>query len=218
MEPKFHANRLYTRFSARNIGGRGFTLIELLVAIAILAVLAALLFPVFAKTRERARTSGCNSNLKQHGIAFLQYLDDWDGLTPNALTLDTIGSAHQHDLRHLHAKLYAYTRSWDLFRCPSDTGYSTAGQPDTEEYFSLYGTSYQWRSYRTGQENGAEIAVSEVKDPVSFSLERDALAWHQASHGKVSSATWSNPDNASNVLYLDGHVKLVWGTAFAGGI
>ncbi|MCE5218247.1 DUF1559 domain-containing protein, partial [bacterium] len=50
---------------------RGFTLIELLVVIAIIAILAAILFPVFARAREKARQSGCQSNLKQIGIASL---------------------------------------------------------------------------------------------------------------------------------------------------
>ena len=52
---------------------RGFTLIELLVVIAIIAILAAILFPVFAKAREKARQASCESNLKQIELAALQY-------------------------------------------------------------------------------------------------------------------------------------------------
>ncbi|NUQ01298.1 MAG: DUF1559 domain-containing protein [Armatimonadetes bacterium] len=57
---------------------RAFTLIELLVVIAIIAILAAILFPVFAKAREKARQTSCASNAKQLGLAFLQYAQDYD--------------------------------------------------------------------------------------------------------------------------------------------
>ncbi len=58
---------------------RGFTLIELLVVIAIIAILAAILFPVFARAREKARQASCQSNLKQIGLADQMYMADYDG-------------------------------------------------------------------------------------------------------------------------------------------
>src|SRR5579872_5071957 len=61
---------------------KGFTLIELLVVIAIIAILAAILLPVFATARERARQSTCESNLKQIGTAFTAYLQDFDEKWP----------------------------------------------------------------------------------------------------------------------------------------
>src|SRR6187549_1106130 len=57
----------------------GFTLIELLVVVAIIAILAAILFPVFAQAREKARATTCTSNLKQLGTAVQMYLQDYDG-------------------------------------------------------------------------------------------------------------------------------------------
>jgi len=61
---------------------RGFTLIELLVVIAIIAILAAILFPVFAKAREKARSSSCASNLKQIGTSMTMYTQDYDERYP----------------------------------------------------------------------------------------------------------------------------------------
>ena len=65
---------------------KGFTLIELLVVIAIIAILAAILFPVFAKAREKARQTTCLSNQKQLNLAVLSYAQDYDEiLTPSLI-------------------------------------------------------------------------------------------------------------------------------------
>src|SRR6185437_9312907 len=61
---------------------KAFTLIELLVVIAIIAILAAILFPVFAQVREKARQTTCARNLKQIGLAVLQYQQDYDETFP----------------------------------------------------------------------------------------------------------------------------------------
>lgn len=63
---------------------RGFTLIELLVVIAIIAILAAILFPVFARAREQARKTSCLSNMKQIGLAIMQYVQDYDEVYPDS--------------------------------------------------------------------------------------------------------------------------------------
>ena len=74
----------------------GFTLIELLVVIAIIAILAAILFPVFAKAREKARQSSCSNNLKQLGLAFQQYASDWA-----ALPAEQCGRIALHPKQHV---------------------------------------------------------------------------------------------------------------------
>ena len=68
--------------SYEKVAKRGFTLIELLVVIAIIALLAAILFPVFARARENARKSSCQNNVKQIGIGFQQYVQDFDETFP----------------------------------------------------------------------------------------------------------------------------------------
>ena len=60
----------------------GFTLIELLIVIAIIAILAAILFPVFAQAREKARQTSCVSNLRQLGMAMMMYVQDNDDTYP----------------------------------------------------------------------------------------------------------------------------------------
>jgi len=66
---------------------RGFTLIELLVVIAIIAILAAILFPVFAKAREKARQTSCLNNQKQITTAVLLYAQDHDEMLPDAASM-----------------------------------------------------------------------------------------------------------------------------------
>src|SRR4026209_2705707 len=70
------------RRAGRGTDRQVFTLIELLVVIAIIAILAAILFPVFAKAREKARQAACMSNFKQIGTATLMYVQDYDGYYP----------------------------------------------------------------------------------------------------------------------------------------
>src|SRR5260370_1712311 len=76
------------------IRGRGFTVIELLVVIASIAMLAAILFPVFAQAREKARSASCQSNLKQLGLAIGMYKQDYDEHYPFAGWLPDLGQGN----------------------------------------------------------------------------------------------------------------------------
>ncbi|HEY3332861.1 MAG TPA: DUF1559 domain-containing protein [Capsulimonadaceae bacterium] len=99
----------------------GFTLIELLVVIAIIAILAAILFPVFATAREKARQTGCASNLKQIGIAMLQYCQDYDETFTCGILMGTnspTGSWYEGE--GWAGTLTPYTKAYKLLQCPSD--------------------------------------------------------------------------------------------------
>jgi prepilin-type N-terminal cleavage/methylation domain-containing protein len=64
------------------IAGQAFTLIELLVVLAIIGILAALLLPALARAKENGRSAQCNSNLRQWGLAFRMYADDFGDSLP----------------------------------------------------------------------------------------------------------------------------------------
>ncbi len=102
---------------------RGFTLIELLVVIAIIAILAAILFPVFARAREKARQTSCLSNLKQIGMATMMYAQDYDELYPYDAQPRGVdpgsGRENMWDGSPYVAVLQPYCGNRQLWFCPS---------------------------------------------------------------------------------------------------
>jgi len=100
----------------------GFTLIELLVVIAIIAILAAILFPVFAKAREKARAITCTNNLKQIALAIIMYQSDWDGIAPFNRECNPIPPACvDGDLTDGWMDFtMPYVKSYQSFKCPDD--------------------------------------------------------------------------------------------------
>jgi len=92
-----------------------FTLIELLVVIAIIAILAAILFPVFAKAREKARQISCLSNMKQLGLGYTQYEQDYDEKNPNGINVYAPGG------NGWAGEVYPYVKSVQVYKCPDDS-------------------------------------------------------------------------------------------------
>ena len=108
---------------------KGFTLIELLVVIAIIAILAAILFPVFAKAREKARQASCSSNLKQLALGALMYAQDYD-----ELLMPLYYDVPDHMSWAVNF-LQPYVKNMNVVECPS-----------TKE--RSYGWNYKYLDYR----------------------------------------------------------------------
>lgn len=113
---------------------RGFTLIELLVVIAIIAILAAILFPVFAKARERAKATTCLSNLKQIGVCSRLYADDWEDHLVPYWNFD--------NSTRFTKMLEPYVKSLEIFTCPSDHLDRKKLNTALGQYPTTYGINY----------------------------------------------------------------------------
>jgi len=190
----------------------GFTLIELLVVIAIIAILAAILFPVFARAREKARETSCSSQLRQLGLALHMYAQDYDEMFP----FDAyIGNPHPM----LVTGLYPYVKNRNLFYCPSaralEGGAQSAayqGPPD-----SVIDTDANWAAYRITYKYYSWV----LQDPWAKQLTprilteaSDADCWMLSDWFRKQCPTWPHKRaKAQGILvqYVDGHVKFVSG-------
>jgi len=145
---------------------RGFTLIELLVVIAIIAILAAILFPVFARAREKARQASCSSNQKQLGLAFMMYAQDYDEMNPYLWML--INYPNTTDAYYWWEVTQPYIKNTQIFRCPSgsnDPVLLTGGDATKAGWFvgagyvPLWYTQSGWWSPVSGANWGAGGSV-----------------------------------------------------------
>jgi prepilin-type N-terminal cleavage/methylation domain-containing protein/prepilin-type processing-associated H-X9-DG protein len=183
---------------------RGFTLIELLVVIAIIAILAAILFPVFAKAREKARQTSCLSNLKQLGLATLQYVQDYDEVLPH----------HQRSGRTItvQSQIQPYLKNEQIWVCPSQSAlyyYYWDNPTGTGAVYGIMG-SYGWNlrlgSVGIGTGSGI-IKLGTLQTPSETGMWSDcqpSLTHLQDNNVYRTSA----PHNeGGNMVYVDGHAK-----------
>ena len=203
----------------------GFTLIELLVVIAIIAILAAILFPVFAKAREKARQSSCASNLKQIGLGITQYAQDYDETLPPIMP-GGVGSAKvlQTDTsmpgNHYYTSpdgwgpdyyqgwmdvINPYVKSWKIFGCPS------AANPAE--------CSYGYNGMLNGMFSGP-AKLANIKKPAELVqiLDYNTCYGTYANGVEPGSIPWllarcTLHSEGTNVCFVDGHVKWMRGTS-----
>ena len=204
----------------------GFTLIELLVVIAVIAILAALLFPVFARAREKARQTACASNLKQIGLASALYVQDYDeryalGHAPadDPLTTFDGGGDYEPHFIELMRPYVRNTKNQGVWRCPSDPSPRLTKEGDNLEFHVSYSVN-GWFEYgqpiSSVESPTAKIHVLESKDDDHFHwwnfgrksvsdpyLNLNEMPAKQMTEGV---AGLRHTDGA-NYLYADGHVK-----------
>ena len=201
---------------------RGFTLIELLVVIAIIAILAAILFPVFAKAREKARQTSCLNNCKQLGTAIIQYCQDYDERFPKCYTAyNGSGSAvrwyYYNDT--YQGSIMPYVKNKQVFVCPSSnpgdygvnpvlmiqggsSGRAMAEVQKPAETICLADVTARGGDYKTGM-GGSGQGGSELRPPTAANL---ALAGPGTACNCRS--IWAPRHNGlANVMFADGHCK-----------
>ncbi|MEO7715979.1 MAG: DUF1559 domain-containing protein [Capsulimonas sp.] len=192
----------------------GFTLIELLVVIAIIAILAAILFPVFAKAREKARQISCVSNLKQIGLGIMQYTQDNDEILPMARINDGKNSPWQE-------QIMPYVKSTGVFKCPSNSDKALVNGSATvpTSYVASHGgfnNNYLYggpgpinpdKTYGWGSLDGA-VSLAAIQSPAQViqagevTSRTDPEFWDN-----VNDMKFINHTTLTNFLFCDGHVK-----------
>jgi prepilin-type N-terminal cleavage/methylation domain-containing protein/prepilin-type processing-associated H-X9-DG protein len=179
-----------------------FTLIELLVVIAIIAILAAILFPVFARAREKARQSACLSNLKQIGLAILMYAEDYDETLPYYQR--PFGVAWYDDLM-------PYMKNRQVTVCPSKNDWN----PSNATHKTGYGLNETVFPSGCGSPYPVpSIALGAIEEPSQTIAAADKNQGNVYICGVSFSGSTAWPYNVdcrhnegSVFLFMDGHTK-----------
>jgi prepilin-type N-terminal cleavage/methylation domain-containing protein/prepilin-type processing-associated H-X9-DG protein len=187
------------------IRARGFTLIELLVVIAIIAVLAAILLPVFLSARERARQAACFSNVKQLALAALLYAQDNDEGFPPAAYADPsclkqywFGRRESCATRNFDVEkglLWPYLRNAQIKRCPSFHGHAYLGDKTGYGYSVDYigGDAATTCSFDPATWPGRPAFLVELSRPAETIMLADAEIFLNLETFAASDEPWETP-------------------------
>jgi prepilin-type processing-associated H-X9-DG protein len=183
-----------------------------LVVIAIIAILAAILFPVFAKAREKARQSTCQSNLKQIGTAWLMYAQDYDEMCM-LVKHKTATGANTSWYQDIQVFLPATKRQMIagdvggtgsvtmpvIFQCPSDT---------TPYWGISYGMSYRWGDMSNIT---APIPMAKIQVPEKALVLTDSFSYmfYDTNASWTAGSVKERHSDFANCLWADGHVKVM---------
>ena len=189
---------MYRRSSKQLL--KGFTLIELLVVIAIIAILAAILFPVFAKAREKARQISCASNERQMGLGLLQYAQDNDEALP--LGGGNIG-------RGWASRIYPYVKSTGVYKCPDDPTASATNRAGFAE--TDYPVSYMLNIDLVNVRAGKPNTLAAMSAPASTVL----FCESEGAQVDVTDPTHDDPQLPGYPATLSN--QGIWGSPVANG-
>lgn len=184
---------------------KAFTLIELLVVIAIIAILAAILFPVFAKAREKARQSACMNNEKQLGIAEMQYTQD------NDECLTSLGN----DSHGWFDLLQPYLKSTGVYVCPSNSTQFSSSTPAPRTYYGNQawdpGAGDTDGPFGKWQQPGKPLAAFEAPSNTILIVEGDKMpgwwGYQVAVDASYKEYLFAGHSGFSNYVFADGHCK-----------
>ena len=199
----------------------GFTLIELLVVIAIIAILAAILFPVFARAREKARQTSCLSNVRQLATATDMYVQDYDESFPKGLMLNAPPWTCWMNV------IDPYVKNHQMFRCPSLRRNSTTATVPIFSDLRMYESGYGWNvgTHTGGFADGMGysagstdpwVSLGMVEAPAEMILLADIVinqqSWYYLWYYDGALQVHQLPkchNGGGNYAYADGHAKFM---------
>ena len=204
---------------------RGFTLIEILVVIGILVVLAAMLFPVFSRAREKARQASCESNLKQLGLANLMYSADYDETyVPTNLPVTGVPGNGVWWMMILQP----WMRNLQILDCPSFSDRAWCDMGECEAYIGQTHWRYRggyginWGFYCDGDAwpptgrystpaGRSEAWIADVAGTILFADSKCVVASPGLrggpGHWRFDPERGSRHNEGRNYVFCDGHVK-----------